>query len=359
MFATTSLLPAQTRCFIGSFSDKGPGNGIFTTSLDTKTGLLGTPMLAAELAAPTFLVISPNRKIVYSVSGNPAAVNAFAIEDSGTLRLLNSRAVPGGPCQLAISPTGKFLAAANYGGGSFALLPLDAEGRLGEVSGLIQNSGSGPNPSRQTAPHAHSVVFNSPGTQLLSADLGIDRVVAAKINLESGALIPEPEKDIILPPGSGPRYLTFGPDDRYLYLANELSNTVATMFYDVDHGRSSLVEIVPTLPSDFTGKNTVAHIGFHPSGKWLYLTNRGHDSIVQFTRDEKTGKLIQPVHVASGGKNPWHFSITPDGQWMALANMGSDNIQMFRVDSATGALTAHGEPVPVKKPSCIQFVNPQ
>ncbi len=325
-----------------------------------------TPMgCAAELTHPTFLTIHPNRKYLYAISeiGNyngqkSGTVASYSIDPSaGKLTALNKQPSTGaGPCYVSIDHTGKFALVANYAGGSVAVLPLNPDGSLSPASASVQHQGSGPNKQRQEAPHAHS--FNpSPDNQFaLACDLGLDKVLIYRLQPTTGELSPHDPHFASITPGSGPRHLAFHPNGKFLYVNHELANAVSAFSYNSEKGALAEIQTLSTLPTDFNAPSTTAETVVHPNGKFLYVSNRGHDSIAIFSVDPKTGKITPQGFEHTLGKNPRNFNIDPTGSYLLVANQNSDSIIVFRIDPTTGKLTPTNSKAQCGAPVCIKFL---
>jgi len=288
--------------------------------------------------------------------GPGGTVSAFRIEPSGALTLINrASSVGDGPCHVAVAPSGKHVAVANYGGGSTALLPIDDTGALGEASAFIQHEGSSVNPKRQEGPHAHSVTFDPSGKYLVVADLGIDKLLIYGYDVTKGTLTPN-DAPAALKPGAGPRHTKFHPTLPHLYSVNELDSTVTAFTFDTATGATKEFQTIETLPSDYTGTSTTAEIRVHPSGKFVYASNRGHDSISVFAVEREKGTLSLKGQTPTAGSTPRNFNIDPSGKYLVAANQNSDTIATFSIDQTTGALTLLGEPISVPAPVCVLFL---
>jgi 6-phosphogluconolactonase len=349
------------RLYIGTYT--GPkSRGIYRVELDEQTGQPGQPELAAEVANPTFLALHPHRPVLYAASevGNfdgekTGAVAAFAIAGDGGLSPLNALATGGsGPCHVSVDPSGRVLLVANYGGGSVAAMALADDGALRERTDFAQHEGKGPNERRQSGPHAHSFVCEPRGRYALAADLGIDQVVIYRLDAGKGEIARHAAAS--LAPGAGPRHITFHPQRPVVYVINELDNTVTAFDWDADAGSMSAVQTVPTLPDGFNSPNTSAEVTLDPSGRFLYGSNRGHDSIAVFAVDAASGRLEAKGHVSSGGKGPRHFAFAPGGNWVVVANQQTDSLVTYAFDSRSGGLTPTGRPVEVGAPVCVRFM---
>jgi 6-phosphogluconolactonase len=348
--------------YIGTYTG-GKSKGIYRAELDTATGKLSEPELAAETVSPSFLAIHPNRRFLYAANEisnfkgtKGGGVSAFAIDPkTGKLTLLNQQSSVGaGPCHLVVDRTGKFALVANYGGGSVAVLPIKEDGSLGERTAFVQHKGSGANPQRQKGPHAHSVNLDAANRFAFVADLGLDRVLVYRLGAD-GTLTPNTPPAVELAPAAGPRHFAFHPSGKFAYVINEMNNTITAMRYDPAKGVLTPVQSVPTLPKAVKG-NSTAEVQVHPSGKFVYGSNRGHNSIAVFTVDQATGKLTPAGHQGMGIKIPRNFGIDPTGKYLLVANQGSDSIIVFEIDQQTGALKPTGQKVEVGRPVCVKFM---
>lgn len=355
-----AALAADTTVFVGTYT--GPlSKGIYSARFDADTGKLSAPTLAAESANPSFLAIHPTRRFVYaaneinSFQDKPAgSISAFAV-DGSTLKLINSVSSGGtGPCHVATDRTGHWLFAANYNGGSVAAFPIQANGALGEASSFFQHTLTSVTP-RQNGPHAHVVVLSPDNRFLLVADLGGDRVFVYRFDEKSGKLTPNEPAAGILPPGSGPRHVAFSKDGRLLYVLNELNATVTTFRWDAKSGSLTDMGTLSALPAGYTGNKSGAEIVVHPTGKFLYTSNRGHDSIAIFAIGAD-GKLTAVGYQPTGGRTPRNFTIDPSGKFLLAGNQDSGTISVFRIDAASGQLTPAGGSVDVPAPVSILFV---
>jgi 6-phosphogluconolactonase len=362
--AAEAQSPTKMRVYIGTYT--GPqSKGIYLSTLDLATGKLSAPEVAAELTSPSFLAIHPSGKYVYAVGeiadfqGKKAgAVSALAVDPhSGKLKLINQQPSGGaGPCHVSVDPSGKCVLAANYGGGSVCSFPIGDDGSLKDGGSVIQHKGSSVNEKRQKEPHAHSINVDKGGHYAFAADLGLDQVLVYKLNAAHGTL----EADDHVPPakvapGSGPRHFAFHPSGKFAYVINELANTVVAFEYNPHHGSLTEIQTITTLPKDFTGTSYCAEVVVHPSGKFLYGSNRGHNSIAVFAIDEKTGKLTATSHQGEGIKTPRGFAVEPTGKFLLVGNQDTGSVIVFAIDQKTGALTPTGSKIEVGAPVCIRF----
>jgi 6-phosphogluconolactonase len=347
---------SQQAVYFGTTA-KGDECGIYRSLLDTKTGQLSDPVRVSDAVRPGFVLPHPDGKHLYATdssgsftNGRGEFVSAYRIEEDGTLTDLNTVSSGGkGPCHISLTPNGDHLLVANYRGGTCALLPILGNGELDDPLDIQQHHGSGPHPKRQEAAHTHSFNADPSGKLAFAADLGTDRIFAYAIH--SGELIAAGETATA--PGAGPRHLAFDASGRFAYASMELTGTVAVY----RHKKGSLVEIQtqPTLPDGFDGENTVSEVCLSPDGRFLYVGNRGHESLAIFAVDSETGKLTFVGHQPTGGKHPRHFNIDPSGRFLIAANMHSDNVVVFAIDSETGHLSPTGSQIAVPAPSCVQF----
>ncbi len=347
--------------YIGTYTG-GKSEGIYVARFDPATGSLGAPELAAKMRNPTFLALHPTGRFLYAVGevGNfggkdQGVVSAFSIDPkTGGLILLNEQPSGGsGPCHLALDRHGRFVLVANYGSGSVASLPLEG-GKL-DSPRAIQHQGSSVNRQRQAGPHAHFITMDPAERFVLACDLGLDQVLVYRLDGPANSLVANDPPSAVLKPGAGPRHLVFGRGGKFVYVINELDSTITSFSYDPKHGTLNELQTVSTLPADFKGNNSCAEIQMHPSGKFLYGSNRGHDSIAVFAVDRTSGNLKLIQHQFSGGKTPRHFAIHPSGRWLLAENQDSDNIVVFRVDPGTGRLASTGTEISVGAPVCVEF----
>jgi 6-phosphogluconolactonase len=350
--------------YVGTYTG-GPSKGIYRFNLDPATGTLTNRALAAETTNPSFLAIHPNHRFLYAVGEidnfngqKTGAVSAFAIDPAtGDLKLLNQQSSGGaGPCHLIVDKQGKHVLAANYGGGSACVLPIQADGRLGNATAVVQHKGSSVNKQRQERPHAHSINLDAANRFAFVADLGLDNVLIYRFDAARGTLTPNDPPWVNLAPGAGPRHFAFHPSGRFAYVINELASTVTALSYDADKGTLKELQTVTTLPKDFKGNSWTAEVVVHPSGKFLYGSNRGQDSIAIFAIDPETGKLTPVGHQTHQIKIPRNFNVDPTGRLLLVANQDGNNIVVFRIDQKTGELTPTETVVEVPKPVCVRMM---
>jgi 6-phosphogluconolactonase len=348
----------KLRVYAGTYTT-AKSKGIYLLELDLKTGELLPKGLAATSGSPSFLAIHPNRQFLYAVNEvDTGTVSAFAIDaQTGLLAFLNKQRTRGAhPTHLVVDRQGKNVLAANYTGGSVAVLPIAADGQLGAATGFIQHSGKSVDRSRQTAPHAHGIALDSPGRFAYVADLGLDKVLIYRLDPAAGTIVPNDPPFATVPPGSGPRHFAFHPNGRTGYAINELTSTVTTFRHDPATGGLEALETVSTLPSDYKRSNSTAEVVVHPSGKFLYGSNRGHNSIAIFSIHEETGLLTPVGHQSTAGKTPRNFTVDPTGAYLLAANQESNSVVVFRVEPGTGQLTPTGHTAEVFTPVCLEVV---
>jgi 6-phosphogluconolactonase len=355
---------SESLVYFGTYTT-GKSKGIYVSRFDSTTGRLTAPELVAEVENPTFLAVAPGEHFLYAVSEvdkigdqNTGAVKAYAVDAAtGRLKPLNQQNSGGaGPCHISVDATGKSLLVANYGGGSIAALPIHADGSLGVATDIIQHSGSSVNTNRQTAPHAHSIYPSPDNRFALTCDLGLDKVFAYRLNPDAARLSAGEPPFATVAPGSGPRHLVFSADGKFVYVINEMGGTITVFSYDAAGAAMTEVQNISSLPKDFTTMNTSAEIVMHPSGKFLYASNRGHDSIALFSVDQQTGRLTFVEHQSVLGHKPRHFTTDPSGHWLIVENQDSDSVVMFAIDTDTGKLKPTGQTLSVGSPVCSVFV---
>ncbi|HEX3890902.1 MAG TPA: lactonase family protein [Verrucomicrobiae bacterium] len=354
----------ESLVYFGTYTG-AKSKGIYVSRFDSTSGVLSAPELAAEIRNPSFLAVAPGGHFLYAVSEvnqtggkNTGAVSAYAVDTAtGKLTPLNQQDSGGtGPCHLAVDATGKCLLVANYTGGSIAALPIHADGSLGEAATVIQHSGSSVNANRQAGPHAHSVYPSPDNRFVLNCDLGLDKVFAYRLDADAAGLSAGNPPFATVAPGSGARHLAFSANGKFVYVVSEMASTITAFSYDATNAAMTEVQSVSTLPKDFSGSSACAEIVLHPSGKFLYASNRGHDSIALFSVDEKTGRLTLVEHTSTQGRTPRHFTIDPAGRWLIAENQASNSVFVFAIDADTGKLKPTGQMLSVGSPVCAVFV---
>ena len=350
--------------YFGTYTRGGsPSKGIYRSTLDLETGRLSPPVLAAETTNPSFLAIHPNRKFLYAVgeAGKGGGVKAYAIDsETGTLNLLNQQSSGGaGPCHVNVDHAGKNVLVANYGSGSISVIPIRQDGKLGKPTGFVQHEGSSVNPRRQKGPHAHSINVSPDNRFAFVADLGIDKVMIYRLDVAQGSIVANRPAFGKVKPGAGPRHFCFHPNGKFAYVINELDGTVTAFGYESQSGALTEIQTITTLPKDFAGVNSCAEVRVHPNGKFLYGSNRGHDSIAVYRIDSAKGTLAFVEHETADIKTPRNFNIDPTGKFCLVANQGKDSVVVFQIDPRTGALEPTRITISVGRPVCVRFVAPR
>jgi 6-phosphogluconolactonase len=360
-----SVVPS-TRIYVGTYTEGTGSQGIYLVELDPEKGTLSEPIPVASSANPSFLALHQSKPVLLAVNetmktaDNPGgSVSSYAIASSGKLTPIDTASSQGtAPCHLSIDPSGRGVLVANYGSGTLGVLGLDDNGKLAPLGMTFEPKGKGADPRRQEGPHAHCVRFDPSGRYALEADLGLDRVHVFDFD-------PARERDplklvmeIGLQPADGPRHLAFSPDGKTVYILNEMALTIAVVHPDFANKRSETVQVIPTLPEGAGRQgDSTAEIVMHPTGKFLYSSNRGHDSIASFRVDSQSGRLEAIGHTPTGGRTPRNFNIDPTGKWLIAANQRSGTLTVFAINPETGALTPRGEPVKVPAPVCVLFAS--
>lgn len=354
----------RLRVYLGTYT-RGKSEGIYVSELDLHSGKLADARLAAKAINPSFVAIHPSRRFVYAVGeindfqGNKTGgVSAFAVDAStGQLTRINQQSSHGaGPCHLIVDAAGKNVLVANYGGGSVACLQIKEDGSLGSASAVIQHEGSSVNPRRQTGPHAHSINLDADNRFAVAADLGLDKVLIYRFESETGKLTPHEPSSVSVRPGGGPRHFTFHPGGRFAYANNEITSTLTAFAYDAGRGVLEEIHTVSTLPDDVHGDNSTAEVRVHPNGRFVYVSNRGHNSIAIFAVDRASGRLSPAGHEPTRGEIPRNFNLDPTGRYLLAANQNTHNVVVFRIDEKTGQLQATGSEIAVPSPVCVRFM---
>ncbi len=350
--------------FVGTYTHTD-SRGIYTCRFDEDNGELEPVSVASEAANPSFLALHPNKRFMYAASEieefdgkRQGAVYAYSVDaESGKLTFLNSRGSGGtGPCHVKVDATGRFVLAANYHGGSVCMIPINDDGSLASASSFVQHEGSSVNPRRQDRAHAHSINPDPQNRFAYVPDLGQDRVIIYRMDTNRGRLVPNDPAYVEVNPGFGPRHFDFHPNGLWAYLINELGSAITAFEYDSDTGALSEFQVVRTLPTGFSGSNTTADIHVHPSGRFVYGSNRGHDSVAIFKIDQRSGRLAAMGHRSTGGRIPRNFGIDPSGGFLLAANQDSDDVVSFHVDQESGALTPTGQKANIPMPVCVRFL---
>jgi 6-phosphogluconolactonase len=351
--------------YVGTYTRGGKSKGIYTLKLNMKTGALTEIGATEGVVNPSFVAIHPSNKFLYAVGeisefdGKPTGgVTAFAINPKdGALTKLNEKSSGGaGPCYVVVDATGKNVLVANYGGGSVACLPIKADGTLEDASSFIQHEGSSVNAQRQSGPHGHSINLSPDNKFAFAADLGLDKVLIYAFDAEKGQLTPHADTEI--KPGSGPRHFAFHPSGKYAYVINEMALTVTAFKYDAKQGTLKTLQTISTIPDTDRSQPglSTAEVRVHPSGKFLYGSNRGHDTIAAFSINQDTGELTYIENESTQGKTPRNFFIDPTGTYLLAENQGTDSIVVFRINRDTGELEPTGNHIEIPAPVCIRMV---
>ncbi|MBI2511517.1 MAG: lactonase family protein [Opitutae bacterium] len=357
-------MTAALTIFVGTYTPKdGASRGIYAVQLDAATGTLSAPTLAAETPNPTFLAWHPSHRALYALGVGPDSASqstggavAFAY-DAATKKLapLNARGAGSSlMAHLDVDATGRLLVTASYHGGFLATFPIGTDLQLGACTGVLSLSGQlGPKTARQDKPHAHSVTFSPDNRFAYVCDLGLDRIFVYAVDPAHATLTPAGE--FATAPGAGPRHSKISADGRFFYAIDELDSTIAVFARDLATGALTPLQTLSTLPSDFHGENICAEIRLHPNGRFVYGSNRGHDSLAVFARDPERGTLSLVQILPCGGKHPRNFALSPDGAWLVCANRDSDNLVSFALDAATGRLAPTGHTANVPQAVCVLF----
>jgi 6-phosphogluconolactonase len=337
------------------------GKGISVYRVDPASGQWTYVALVPELVNPSFLAVDQGGRFLYSVHGDEEDVTAFAIDgESGRLSFLNRQRLGGrNGVHLAVAPTNRFLVTANYASGTVSVVPLEADGALGaRIATLALPGEPGPHRVQQTGSRPHAIPFDPSGRFVLVPDKGLDRVFVFRLDEREGRLVPHDPPFVMTRPGAGPRHLAFHPAAPYAFVNNELDSTVTAYHWDAERGTLEPFQIVPSLPDSHTGPNTTAEIAVDPTGRFLYVSNRGHDSIGVFAIDKVSGRLAAVGWEPTRGRRPRFFTLDPAGRFLYAANEASDTIVTFRVDPQNGALDPTGEIIETASPACIVFADP-
>lgn len=350
-------LSAEVTFYVGTYTKPGKSEGVYVSKLDTETGKLGAVELAGKAASPSFVALSPDGKFLYAaVESGAGSVAAFAVGAGGKLTALNEKPAGGdGTCHIWVAATGKNVLAANYGGGSIVCYRTNADGSLGEQSAFVQFEGTGPDKARQEKPHGHAIYTDATNRFVYACDLGTDNVWTFLFDPAKGTLKPASPASAKVPPGSGPRHLAIHPNGRFAYANNEMGLTVTAFTRDTKTGALTPVQTLPTIPEGTPREGvSTAEIFCHPTGKWLYASNRGHDSIAVYAI-AADGKLTWIETAPATVKTPRGFGIDPTGKWLIAAGQEDDKLAVLKIDPATGKLTPTGSTAEVSSPVSIFF----
>jgi len=363
--ATFAAEPTRSLLYIGAYGGRDGAKGISVCDFDSATGKLSNLRLAAEARNPSFLAFHPDKSTMFAVGetanseGKPGgSVSGYKVDaNSGKLTLINSQSTVGaGPCHLCVDPEGKAVLVANYGGGSVASFPIMQGHELGESASFFQHKGSSANPNRQKEPHAHSINLDKAAKFAFCADLGLDKVLVYKFDAATAKLTPNDPPFVSVAPGSGPRHFAFHPSGKLAYVINELKFTMTAFKYDADKGTLTEIQTISTLPAGWEGQGGTAEVVVHPNGKFLYGSNRGHDSIAVLNIDEQTGKMTFLGTQGQGVKWPRNFVLDPTGKWLLVGNEQGASITVYEVDPETGELHPTENRIETPKPACLRFL---
>jgi 6-phosphogluconolactonase len=351
----------QYLLYIGTYTDKD-SEGIYCYRYNPENGDLVLKNVTPNKENPSFLAIHPGGKFLYTVSEvndyqkmDSGSVTAYRITENGELKKINQEATKGNhPCHIEISPDGKTAVAANYTSGSISIYNIREDGGLNEVKQLIRHVGQGPDSTRQQGPHAHSTLFTKDGQLLVTADLGTDRIDFYTRTDSDQTFLPAPQGPVAMSSGFGPRHFDFSPDGSFIYVMNEMGSAV-TVLQKTD-GAFCTLETVSSLPHDYTGKSFGADIHLSPDGRFVYCSNRGHNSIAVFSRDEQSGTITLIQNEPVQGNWPRNFAIDPDGNFLLVANQRSNNVTLFAIDKETGKLSYANQNRHIPSPVCLKFL---
>jgi 6-phosphogluconolactonase len=344
---------------------EGKGEGIYQYRMDPATGALEFDSNTTGVMNPSYLAIHPTQRFLYAVNelkmyeDKPTGtVSAFAVDaKSGRLEFLNRQLTHGtDPCHVVVDAKGRHVFVANFMSGSVCVLPVQRDGSLGEASDFIQHLGSSVDPVRQKGPHAHSVTLDRANRFAFVPDLGLDKLMVYTFDRTRGMLEPHAVAWIKVKPGAGPRHVALHPGGKFAFLINELDSTLAALSFNARKGVFRELQVVPTLPAGFQGESTCADVQVAPSGRFVYASNRGHDSLVIYKIDRRTGKLAYVGHQSTQGRTPRQFEIDPTGRFLLVGNQDTDTIVPFRIDLKTGALAPTGQVLQVPTPVCVKFL---
>ena len=344
--------------FLGTYTAKSTNKGIYAIRLDGETGMLGAPVLAAEGVDPAWITLTPDRKFLYAIHPSAAQATGFAVDPAnGKLTPLavgpEAATAANPPSHLAVDATGRVLLAANYREGYVSAIPIRADGTLGPPN-RVTHEGKSVHP-RQEKPHAHSVTLSRDNRHVIVADLGTDKIYSYALDVVAARLTPASSPSVAAVPGAGPRHFKFGREGRHAYAINEIANTITAYEFDAARGALAPRQTVPTLPADFSAPTTTAEVRVHPNGKFLYGSNRGHDSIAVFAIAADTGLLTPVEIVPTGGKVPRNFALSLDGKWLVCGHQDTALISVFRVDPVTGRLARSEHTAAGPSSVCILF----
>jgi 6-phosphogluconolactonase len=343
----------------------GPGIGFSVARFDRKTGALSKPELVIEAPMPAYFVLSPDQRFLYTCNSGDTfqgqlngGISAYALDaHTAALSFINAVSAEGmDPSYITLDAPGTHVLVGNYKSGNFVIYAVQPDGPLGARTALVHHAGSSVHPVRQTHPFVHSIVEDPSGRFVLVADLGIDKLLVYRYNNVTGTVTPNDPAGVDVDPGDGPRHLSFHPNGRWAYLVGEMGNAVHVFDWNADIGTLTRIERRSTLPDDFAGVSTTAEIRVHPSGRFLYVTNRGLDTIATFRIEQETGRLDLFDQAPTRGQKPRNFEFSPDGAWLIVTNHDSDNATVYALDQQTGRLTQAGDPISMPFPYCPRFI---
>jgi 6-phosphogluconolactonase len=345
---------------VGTYTNKTTSKGIYAFDFDSSSGELAPKGVAGETTDPSWVIVHPNGKFVYAANeaGKQSTITAFSLDTkSAKLTQLNQVPAQGeDPCYLSFDRTGKFLFAANYTSGTVAVFPVLADGKLGEYTAAVKDAGAlGPNKERQEGPHAHWVDVSKDNRFVFVSDLGLDAILSYKFDASQGTLTPNDPASAKLTAGAGPRHVAFSPDGKFVYVVSELNSTITAFSYNASQGSLHEFQIISTLPETFSGRNDTAEIIEDPTGKWLFASNRGHDTVAAFAVSASDGTIRHVGDYPTGGHEPRHFALDPTGHFLLAENQNSNAIDVFRIDPATGALNHVSQTTNIPSPVCLAF----
>jgi len=354
--------PAAQELVLFGTHASGPGIGFRLAHFDSATGLLGPSALDVSADAPSYFVLSADGRRLYACNSVPrGAVSAYAVDPvSGAMRLLN-RLPSGGsePCYIPLDRTGRHALVANYDSGSVAVFSIAPDGRLGARTALVRHSGHSIDPVRQSRAHAHSIIVDPENRYALTADLGEDRIYVYRFDERTGRLSPNDPPYASVRLGSGPRHLRFHPNGKWLYATAEMGGAVLAFNWDGERGTLGEIQSIPAIPPGYRGVNTTAELLIHPNGRFLYVSNRGPDTVGVFSIEPRNGRLSPVQSVPSGGSMPRNLTFDPEGRWLVVANHDGNNASVFRIDDKTGLLSPAAPPRSIPFPFGIRFIPPQ
>jgi 6-phosphogluconolactonase len=353
--------------YVGTDTRSNASKGVYGFRFNTSTGTLTSLGLMAETPSPRFMAVHPNGRFLYAANEREASdaagnevmgnkVSAFSIDpQNGRLTLLKRTASGGnGPAHVVADPTGKFLIVSNYRGGSVAVLPIQADGTLGDATSVDRHSGRGPN-ARQEGPHAHGSAISPDNRHVLVGEHGIDKVMIYNFDAAKGMLLPATPPSVATPPGYAPRHVAFHPNGKTAYVVNELSSKLMVFAFSSADATLRQLQDIRTTPPEFSGDNSLAEVLVDKAGQFLYVSNRGHDSVAVYAIDPSEGTVSLVEHVPTGGKTPWDISLDPTESFLFAGNRASNNLTVFRRDATTGRLTSTGQALEVPEPTCVVF----